>query len=51
MHADQYKACMRMSRLGKGQSVISCILEVVKSSILELLGKYDQSDIDISDVR
>lgn len=41
---------MRMRKLGKGQSVIFCIPEEVKSSILELSGKYDPSDIDVSDV-
>lgn len=50
MHADQYKACMRMRKLGKRQSVIFCILEEVKSSILKLSEKHDQSDIDVSDV-
>lgn len=39
-----------MRKLGKGQSVIFCIPEEVKSSILKLSGKSDQSDIDISDV-
>lgn len=39
---------MRMRKLGKGQSVIFCIPKEVKSNILELSGKYDQSDIDVS---
>ena len=41
---------MRMRKLGKGQSVIFCIPEEVKSNILELSGKSDQSDIEVSDV-
>lgn len=48
--ANQYTACMRMRKLGKGQSVIFCIPEEVKFSILELLGKHGQSGIDVSDV-
>jgi len=50
MHADEYQVCMRMKKLGKGKSVNFCIPKEVKSSILELSGKYDQSDIDVSDI-
>ena len=41
---------MRMRKLGKGQSVIFCVPEEVQSSILELTGKHDKSNIDVSDV-
>lgn len=50
MYTDWYQACMRMRKLGKGQSVIFCIPEEVKSSILELTDKHEKSDIDVSDV-
>lgn len=39
-----------MRKLGKGQSVIFCIPEEVKFNILELSGKSNQSEIDVSDV-
>ena len=50
VRANGYQACMRMRKLGKGQSVVFCIPEEVESSILELSGKYEKSDIDVSDV-
>lgn len=50
MHTDEVQACMRMRKLGKGQSVVFCIPEEVKCSILELTGKHEKSDIDVSDV-
>ena len=50
MHTDKIQACMRMRKLGNGQSVVFCIPEEVKCSILELSGKHEKSDIDVSDV-
>ena len=49
-YTDEAQACMRMRKLGKGQSVVFCIPEEVKCSILELSGKHEKSDIDVSDV-
>lgn len=39
-----------MRKLGKGQSVIFCIPEEIKFSILELSEKHDKLDIDVLDV-
>lgn len=49
-YTDEAQACMRMRKLGKGQSVVFCIPEEVKCSILELSGKHEKSGIDVSDV-
>ncbi|KAF2653745.1 hypothetical protein K491DRAFT_780118 [Lophiostoma macrostomum CBS 122681] len=44
------QACMRMRKLGKGQSVIFCIPEEIQNKILERTAKRNSADIDVSDV-
>ncbi|KAL3412906.1 hypothetical protein V8F44DRAFT_645694 [Aspergillus fumigatus] len=44
------QACMRMRKLGKGQSVIFCIPDEIKFKILALPNKCSRSNIDVSDV-
>ncbi|KAF7592481.1 hypothetical protein BBP40_000216 [Aspergillus hancockii] len=44
------QACMRMRKLGKGQSVIFCIPDEIKFKILALPNKCSRSSIDVSDV-
>lgn len=44
------KACMRMRQLGKGQSVVFCVPEEIRSRILARLSKRDEASIDVSDV-
>ncbi|KAJ5252865.1 hypothetical protein N7489_003275 [Penicillium chrysogenum] len=44
------QACMRMRKLGNGQSVVFCVPEEVKSNILALSGKDKNSQITVSDV-
>ncbi|KGO74157.1 Protein of unknown function DUF3638 [Penicillium italicum] len=44
------QACMRMRKLGKGQSVIFYIPKDVQFKILALTGKSDKSAITVSDV-
>ncbi|KAJ5117788.1 hypothetical protein N7448_011420 [Penicillium atrosanguineum] len=47
---DYVPACMRMRKLGNGQSVVFCVPEEVKSNILALSGKDKNSQITVSDV-
>ncbi|EQL02661.1 hypothetical protein OCS_01620 [Ophiocordyceps sinensis CO18] len=44
------QACMRMRRLGQGQSVVFCISEEIRSKVCSESGKPTGSDIDVSDV-
>ncbi|OQD78015.1 hypothetical protein PENANT_c098G01996 [Penicillium antarcticum] len=44
------QACMRMRKLGNGQSVVFCVPEEVKFNILTLSGKDKSSRITVSDV-
>ena len=44
------QACMRMRKLGKGQSVIFCIPEEIQIKILEHTSKLRSTDIEVSDV-
>ncbi|KAJ6041580.1 hypothetical protein N7460_006970 [Penicillium canescens] len=48
--SDSIIACMRMRKLGNGQSVVFCIPNEVKFSILALRRKDGGSPIDVSDV-
>src|SRR5438045_1777971 len=43
-------ACMRMRRLGKGQSIVICVPEEIKTKILTRISKPSDSRIDVSDV-
>ncbi|KAL3491514.1 hypothetical protein BJX62DRAFT_237112 [Aspergillus germanicus] len=42
------QACMRMRKLGKGQSVVFCIPQEIQTKILSLIGKACQHQITIS---
>ncbi|GLA78963.1 hypothetical protein AtubIFM55763_001128 [Aspergillus tubingensis] len=44
------QACMRMRKLGKGQSVVFCIPEEIKFKILTLCGRTHESDLTVADV-
>ncbi|TVY48539.1 hypothetical protein LOCC1_G001313 [Lachnellula occidentalis] len=44
------QACMRMRKLGKGQSVVFCVPEEIKTKILARTSKPDNADIELSDV-
>ncbi|KAF2447904.1 hypothetical protein P171DRAFT_518926 [Karstenula rhodostoma CBS 690.94] len=44
------QACMRMRKLGKGQSVVFCIPEEIQGKILECTSKAAPTDINVSDV-
>ncbi|TVY25882.1 hypothetical protein LHYA1_G005662 [Lachnellula hyalina] len=44
------QACMRMRKLGKGQSVVFCVPEEIKTKILERTSKPDDADIELPDV-
>ncbi|TVY87635.1 hypothetical protein LAWI1_G008611, partial [Lachnellula willkommii] len=44
------QACMRMRKLGKGQSVVFCVPEEIKTKILARTSKHDDADIELSDV-
>jgi hypothetical protein len=44
------QACMRMRKLGKGQSVVFCIPEEIQMKILEQTSKALASEIQVSDV-
>ncbi|KAL2845028.1 hypothetical protein BJY01DRAFT_247849 [Aspergillus pseudoustus] len=44
------QACMRMRKLGNGQSVVFCIPAEIKHRILALSGKKQETEIDVSDV-
>ncbi|KAB5554451.1 hypothetical protein GE09DRAFT_1173514 [Coniochaeta sp. 2T2.1] len=44
------QACMRMRKLGKGQSVVFCVPEEIRMKILGVTGKPENSDIEVSDV-
>lgn len=41
---------MRMRKLGKGQSVVFCVPEEIRSKILSIIGKPSGYDIDVSEV-
>jgi hypothetical protein len=47
---DMRAACMRMRKLGKGQSVVFCVPEEIKTKILTLTFKTGNASIDVSDV-
>ncbi|RAL16905.1 uncharacterized protein BO97DRAFT_439831 [Aspergillus homomorphus CBS 101889] len=44
------QACMRMRKLGKGQSVVFCIPEEIKFKIMTLCGRSHESDLTVADV-
>ncbi|KAF2835464.1 hypothetical protein M501DRAFT_432682 [Patellaria atrata CBS 101060] len=44
------QACMRMRKLGKGQSVVFCVPEEIKTKILRLAIKPDDAPIEVSDI-
>ncbi|KAL4884182.1 hypothetical protein BJY04DRAFT_225986 [Aspergillus karnatakaensis] len=44
------QACMRLRKLGKGQSVVFCIPQEIKTKILSLIGKPDDYQVEVSDV-
>ncbi|TVY36417.1 hypothetical protein LSUB1_G007938, partial [Lachnellula subtilissima] len=44
------QACMRMRKLGKGQSVVFCVPEEIKTKILERTSKPNDANIELSDV-
>ncbi|KAL2840210.1 hypothetical protein BJY01DRAFT_250125 [Aspergillus pseudoustus] len=44
------QACMRMRKLGQGQSVVFCISQEIRTKILSLIERFDESDIVVSDV-
>jgi hypothetical protein len=44
------QACMRMRKLGNGQSVVFCIPEEIQAKILECTSKATATDINVSDV-
>ena len=48
--ADMTIACMRMRKLGKGQSVVFCVPEEIKTKILERTSKRDDATIELADV-
>jgi hypothetical protein len=43
-------ACMRMRKLGKGQLVVFCVLEEIKTKILTCTFKPGNANIDMLDV-
>jgi hypothetical protein len=45
-----YTACMRLRKLGKGQSVVFCISQEIQTKILSLIGESAEHKIDIIDV-
>lgn len=45
-----HKACMRMRKLGNGQSVVFCIPKEIQFKILALSEKNSKSTINVSDV-
>lgn len=44
------QACMRMRKLGKGQSVVFCIPEEIQTKVLERTSKPRSTEIEVSDV-
>ncbi|KAL4796122.1 hypothetical protein BDV19DRAFT_388541 [Aspergillus venezuelensis] len=44
------QACMRMRKLGKGQSVVFCIPKEIKNKIISIVGKSNARDIEVLDV-
>ncbi|KAH8724529.1 hypothetical protein GQ44DRAFT_827220 [Phaeosphaeriaceae sp. PMI808] len=44
------QACMRLRKLGKGQSVVFCIPEEIQTKILERTSKADSTEVEVSDV-
>ncbi|KAF8860560.1 hypothetical protein BDZ45DRAFT_800719 [Acephala macrosclerotiorum] len=44
------QACMRMRQLGKGQSVVFCVPEEIRSKILARSPKRDEATIDVPNV-
>lgn len=43
-------ACMRMRKLGKGQSVVFCVPEEIETKILERSSKRNQATIEVADI-
>jgi hypothetical protein len=43
-------ACMRMRKLGKGQSVVFCVPQEIRLKILSIIGKPSGYNINVSDV-
>ncbi|KAJ5168682.1 uncharacterized protein N7482_004276 [Penicillium canariense] len=43
-------ACMRMRKLGRGQSVVFCIPDEINRKILSLSDKKNETEIEVSDV-
>ncbi|PIA82927.1 hypothetical protein CB0940_12275 [Cercospora beticola] len=44
------QACMRLRKLGKGQSVVFCVSSEIQAKILSVTGKSEPSSINIADV-
>ncbi|KJZ69303.1 hypothetical protein HIM_11316 [Hirsutella minnesotensis 3608] len=44
------QACMRMRKLGQGQSVVFCVSEEIKGKICACSGKSADSEVSVSDV-
>ncbi|CAI6256851.1 unnamed protein product [Periconia digitata] len=44
------QACMRMRKLGKGQSIVICVTEEIQSKILESVSGKSASSINVSDI-
>lgn len=44
------QACMRLRKLGKGQTVVFCISEEIQAKILEATSKSSARDIEVADV-
>ncbi|KAK4626619.1 hypothetical protein CLAFUW4_05025 [Fulvia fulva] len=44
------QACMRMRKLGKGQTVVFCVSDEIQSKILACTGKGQGADIGLADV-
>jgi hypothetical protein len=45
-----YIACMRMRRLGQGQSVVFCVPNEIQHKIMKRVAKSDNTNIEVSDV-
>ena len=48
--SNSYLACMRMKKLGKGQSVVFCIPREIRFQVMSISGKSRMRDINVSDV-
>ncbi|KAB2100064.1 hypothetical protein AG0111_0g11729 [Alternaria gaisen] len=44
------QACMRMRKLGKGQSIVFCIPEEIQTKILQCISKSCSTEIEVSDL-